>query len=187
MESTQWDQGLSAITSRPSSNGTTPMVTWLDGLASANDNKRVQLFRGAIPTGDLPAWSNFISLINTSKLRGELDLRRKFYMRVPIKDDPDLLKLLTGVAKLRALLAARLNKTVRVLNAYINIATEEERWPSHADPEDSLFIQCEGSVTWYLDDGEYTLQPGDAIYFPGGTMHEVVALTPRAAIILGIG
>ena len=163
------------------------MVTWLDGLASANANKRVQLFRSAIPTGDLPAWSNFISLINSSKLRGELDLRRKFYMRVPIKDDPDLLQLLTGVAKLRALLAARLEKDVSVLNAYINIATEEERWPSHADDEDSLFIQCEGSVTWYLDDGEYTLNPGDAIYFPGGTMHEVVALTPRAAIILGIG
>lgn len=163
------------------------MVTWQDGLASAKDNKRVQLFREAILTGNLPAWSNFISLINTSKLRGELDLRRKFYMRVPIQDDPDLLQHLTGIKKLAAQLSSRLNLNVKVLNAYINIATEEERWPSHADPEDSLFVQCEGSVTWYLDGREYTLQPGDAIYFPGGTMHEVVALTPRAAIILAIG
>lgn len=187
MESTQWGQVPYGTTSQPSSKETIPTVTWLDGLASAKANKRVQLFKRAVPAEQLPAWGNFVSLINTSKLRGELDLRRKFYMRVPIKDDPELLQLLTGVAKLRALLAARLNKTVRVLNAYVNIATEEERWPSHADAEDSLFIQCEGSVTWYLDDGEYTLQPGDAIYFPGGTMHEVVALTPRAAIILGIG
>jgi mannose-6-phosphate isomerase-like protein (cupin superfamily) len=163
------------------------MVTWLDGLASAKANKRVQLFKRAVPAKQLPAWINFISLINTSKLRGELDLRRKFYMRVPIKDDPDLLQHLTGIKKLGAQLAARLNLRVKVLNAYVNIATDEERWPSHADPEDSLFIQCEGEVVWYLDDGEYTLQPGDAIYFPGGTMHEVVALTPRAAIILAIG
>lgn len=163
------------------------MVTWLDGLASANINKRVQLFRQAIPTGELPTWGNFIALINSSKLRGELDLRRQFYMRVPLKDDPEIFKLLTGVGKLAAYLTARLKKDISVLNAYINIATEEERWPSHADAEDSLFIQCEGSVTWYLDGVEYTLNPGDCIYFPGGTMHEVVALTPRAAIILGIG
>lgn len=134
----------------------------------------------------LPTWRDFIPLIDSSKRRAQLDLRRKFYMRVPIKDDPDLLQLLTGVNKIAAQLAARFNNGVRVLNAYINIATEEERWPSHADREDSLFIQCEGSVTWFLDDGEFTLQPGDAIYFPGGTMHEVHALTPRASIIIAI-
>lgn len=163
------------------------MVTWLDGLRSARANKRVAYFSRAIPQKQLPAWENFIALINSSKLRGELDLRRKLYMRAPIKDDPELLQLLTGVERTRAQLAVSLNETVRVLNAYINIAIDEERWPSHADREDSLFIQCEGSVVWYLDDGEYVLQPGDAIYFPGGTMHEVVALEPRASIIFGLG
>lgn len=163
------------------------MVTWPDGLSSARNDKRVQYFPRALGAEELPAWKNFIALINSSKLRGELDLRRKFYVRVPIKDDPELLQLLTGVEKLRSQLAVTLNETVRVLNAYVNIAIDEDRWPSHADKEDSLFIQCEGSVVWYLDDGEYILQPGDAIYFPGGTMHEVIALEPRASIIFGLG
>lgn len=162
------------------------MVTWLDGLASAKDNNRVQYFPRMLTPQWLPTWRDFIALIDSSKRRAQLDLRRKFYMRVPIKDDPDLLQLLTGVDKLAAQLAARFNNGVHVLNAYVNIATEEERWPSHADDEDSLFIQCEGSVTWDVDGKLFTLQPGDAIYFPGGTMHEVHALTPRASIIIGI-
>jgi len=162
------------------------MVTWLDGLASVKDGNRVQYFPRMFASHDLPSWRDFLALIDSSKRRAQLDVRRQFYVRVPIKDDPDLLQLLTGVKKLAAQLAARFNNGVRVLNAYINIATDEEIWPSHADREDSLFIQCEGSVTWFLDDGEFTLQPGDAIYFPGGTMHEVHALTPRASIIIAI-
>lgn len=162
------------------------MVTWLDGLASAKVNKRVQLFKKAIPTDQLPTWRDFLALLNSSKRRAQLDIRRQFYVRVPIKDDRDLLQLLTGVNKLAAQIAARFNNGVRVLNAYINIATEEERWPSHADKDDSLFVQCEGSVVWDVEGELFTLHAGDAIYFPGGTMHEVTALTPRASIILAI-
>lgn len=162
------------------------MVTWLDGLASAKANKRVQLFRQVIRTDDLPTWRDFLALIDSSKRRAQLDIRRQFYVRVPIKDDPDLLQLLTGVKRIAAQLAARFNNGVRVLNAYINIATEEERWPSHADKDDSFFIQCEGSVVWDVDGELFTLHQGDAIYFPGGTMHEVTALSPRASVIIAI-
>lgn len=106
-------------------------------------------------------------------------------MRAPVKEE-DLLQHFTKLEVVRSQLAASLNKNVRPLNAYINVAIDEEIWPAHADHEDSLFIQCEGSVTWFLEEGTFTLRPGDAIYFPAETMHEVHALTPRASVIFAI-
>jgi mannose-6-phosphate isomerase-like protein (cupin superfamily) len=152
-------------------------------LVAAINSKRVQYFPEAFTY--LPQWPEFVHHINASKLRGDLDLRRKFYMRAPITQQ-DLIQHFMKLETLRGLLQQQLHQPVRTLNAYINLAIDEEVWPAHADEEDSLFIQCEGSVTWYLEEGTFTLRPGDAIYFPGGTMHEVHALTPRASVIFAI-
>ena len=152
-------------------------------LAAAIANKRVQYFPAAFT--ELPQWPDFVQLINSAKLRGDLDHRRSFYVRAPIRAQ-DLLQHLTKLEKVRSDLAAELALNVQPSSAYINLAINEEVWPSHADEEDSLFIQCEGSVKWILDDSEYTLNAGDAIYFPSMTMHEVTALSPRAAVILTI-
>jgi mannose-6-phosphate isomerase-like protein (cupin superfamily) len=132
----------------------------------------------------LPGWPVFIDQINTAKLRGDADQRRSYYWRAPIEPGDPLHEKL---AILQQALTAELNMDVRPINAYVNIAVGEEIWPAHGDPEDSLFVLCEGSVTWFLDDAEYTLHQGDAIFFPSMTNHEVRALTPRAAFIFAVG
>lgn len=152
-------------------------------LESAYNNQRVQFLPGFC--SDLPEWRDFIDHIEASKQRGDIDRRREYYFRAPIIDW-DLTQHFTKIEKLRSSLAAYLNKRVYPTSAYINIATNEAHWPAHADEEDALFVQCEGFVTWILDDVKYDLFPGDAIYFPSMTMHEVRAKTPRAAFILAI-
>ena len=135
---------------------------------------------------ELPSWLQFVQHIDASKKRGDLDLRRKFYMRAPIVEE-DMQSHFAALQSFREKLQEDLDLPVRPLNAYINIATNEEVWPAHADPENALFIQCLGSVTWYLNDEEYLLEEGDAIFFPANIMHEVHALTPRGSVIFEIG
>lgn len=135
---------------------------------------------------ELPSWREFVQHIDASKKRGDLDLRRKFYMRAPIVEE-DMQSHFAALQLFREKLQQDLNLPVKPLNAYINIATQEEIWPAHADPENALFIQCVGSVIWYLEDEEYFLQEGDAIFFPAEIMHEVHAITPRGSVIFEIG
>lgn len=133
----------------------------------------------------LPEWPDFINLVQASKLRGDLDHRRPLYVRAPIIDE-DLDGSMKRANKYRMLLARVFNTLdVRLSSAYINFATGDEDWPMHADPKNSIFVLAEGSVTWSFEDHEdITLKKGDAIYFPGGTMHKVVANEPRAAFMI---
>lgn len=73
--------------------------------------------------------------------------------------------------------------------AIVNMSSKENITNRHSDLTHNLYFQCIGSVIWkiYEDETssnfeEYTLQPGDAIFVPIGVSHEVVSLSPRAAI-----
>ena len=134
---------------------------------------------------DLPGWHDFAAHNKSSAARGDLDRRRLHYSRAPIIEE-DLNKHFTKIRTLRAQLCKALDRDITPLNAYVNLAVGEESWPSHADPEDSIFFLCEGEVTWFLDDSTYKLTAGDVIFFPAGTMHQVEPLTPRAAFVLGV-
>ena len=159
------------------------MVKRLDLLSGAIAASKVQFLPGF--GGELPGWPDFEEHIKSSAARGDLDQRRKFYMRAPIIED-DVSKHFTKIDKLRGQLSMALDRKITPLNTYINLAVGEEEWPAHPDEEDAIFFLCEGEVTWYLDDETYKLTAGDAIFFPAMTMHKVVADTPRAAFILGV-
>jgi mannose-6-phosphate isomerase-like protein (cupin superfamily) len=156
----------------------------LDLLSAAIAASKVQFLPGY--GGELPKWPDFEEHIKSSRARGDLDQRRKFYSRAPIIED-DLAKHFTKIKKLQQDLSAALDaRKISALNAYVNTAVGEEEWPAHPDEEDAIFFLCEGEVTWFLDDETYKLTAGDAIFFPAMTMHKVVANTPRAAFILGV-
>jgi len=159
------------------------LVKRLDLLSGAIAASKVQFLPGF--GGELPGWPDFEEHIKSSAARGDLDQRRKFYMRAPIIED-DVSKHFTKIDKLRGQLSMALDRKITPLNTYINLAVGEEEWPAHPDEEDAIFFLCEGEVTWYLDDETYKLTAGDAIFFPAMTMHKVVADTPRAAFILGV-
>lgn len=152
---------------------------------------------------DLPTWSDVVQHIEVSTHRDEyknvskkpfevraindLMLRRTFYFMAYVREeDLDIDKHFTKLGKIRALLQLELQKKLRPTAAYVNLATGEMDWPMHRDPEDSLYIQMEGECTWVLEDSEYRLTRGDAIYFPAMENHAVIANTPRAAMIFAI-
>lgn len=133
----------------------------------------------------LPAWPDFIALVEASRKRGDLDQRRDLYVRAPITEE-DKETNMRKANKYSLLMGRLFNELdIDLGSAYITFATGDEDWPMHADPKDSIFVLCEGSVTWSFEDQEaITLQRGDAIFFPGGTMHSVKAHEPRAAFMI---
>ena len=159
------------------------MAKRLDLLSAAIAASKIVFLPGF--GADLPGWPDFEDHIKSSAARGDLDRRRLHYSRAPITKD-DVSTHFTKIDKLRGQLSMALDRKITPLNAYVNLAVGEESWPSHADPEDSIFFLCEGEVTWFLDDSTYKLTAGDVIFFPAGTMHQVEPITPRAAFILGV-
>ena len=164
-----------------------------DGEILANNR---ELLQDAIPNGFiqhlpgfyveyLPEWPDFIALVEASRKRGDLDQRRDLYVRAPITEE-DANTVMRKANKYSLLLGRLFDELdVNLGSAYITFATGDEDWPMHADPKNSIFVLCEGSVTWSFEGHEdVTLQKGDAIYFPGGTMHKVVAHEPRAAFMI---
>jgi mannose-6-phosphate isomerase-like protein (cupin superfamily) len=75
--------------------------------------------------------------------------------------------------------------------ATISFTDSEKTTRKHSDQISVLYVQCIGSVKWqiWIDEEiceEYTLNPGDAIFVPKKTYHEVISLTPRVGITFAI-
>jgi len=76
----------------------------------------------------------------------------------------------------------------RYQNSFVVISfTDAEPTTSrHCDPVDVFYLQGVGSVVWsiYKNDiiEEHILNPGDVIFVPSGIDHEIMSLSPRAAI-----
>lgn len=68
----------------------------------------------------------------------------------------------------------------------VSFTNKEPTTGKHSDPIDVIYCQFIGSVVWsiFTDEGkkDFTLNPGDIIYVPKDIDHEVISLTPRAAI-----
>lgn len=68
----------------------------------------------------------------------------------------------------------------------ISFTNAEPTTNKHSDPVDVFYLQGIGSVVWniYSNDviEEHTLSPGDVIFVPSGIDHEILSLSPRAAI-----
>ena len=69
---------------------------------------------------------------------------------------------------------------------YMNICRHGGSFGEHVDTVDVYFWQCQGKVKWVVEGQDYILTPGDMIYVPRGVYHNVVPLTPRAGISIGI-
>ena len=55
----------------------------------------------------------------------------------------------------------------------------------HNDDIDIFSWQCQGKSIWHIGESEkesFVMEPGDLVFCPAWTYHEVVPLTPRAAI-----
>lgn len=69
-------------------------------------------------------------------------------------------------------------------NYYINLSNNINNIPSHNDPLDNFYWQCQGSVEWIANGGQtYIVEPGDLVYIPAKTNHGVNFLNnPRGAV-----
>lgn len=63
---------------------------------------------------------------------------------------------------------------------------------AHRDHWDAFSLQCQGTTIWtisYPEDGyseEFHMEPGDLLFFPQETMHELYCEEPRAGIIFNL-
>jgi hypothetical protein len=78
---------------------------------------------------------------------------------------------------------------------YISLTTDPDSYGSkHLDYSNVVFWQLNGISRWkiYHEDGssvevDEILSPGDIIYCPEKRHHEVIAITPRCGVSLGLG
>jgi mannose-6-phosphate isomerase-like protein (cupin superfamily) len=75
--------------------------------------------------------------------------------------------------------------------ATISFTDSEKTTRKHSDQISVLYVQCIGSVKWqvWINEEifeEYVLNPGDAIFVPQKTYHEIISLTPRVGITFAI-
>jgi mannose-6-phosphate isomerase-like protein (cupin superfamily) len=70
--------------------------------------------------------------------------------------------------------------------AIISFTNTENTTGKHFDNDDVFYVQFIGSVLWKVWEKEkeniYYLNPGDCIFVPKKTYHEVKSITPRAAV-----
>lgn len=82
-------------------------------------------------------------------------------------------------------------KSRATLKALVNIVGNEFTGNMHNDPYHVFSVQHVGTVDYHTlkSDGStavYTLEPGDLIFMPSGTMHSISAPSPRGTLILDI-
>lgn len=90
------------------------------------------------------------------------------------------------------------------IKAILNLIGSESEYWVHKDDHEVISWHCQGKMEWKIYHSEaenelwkqhenikieapydsYILEPGDVIYVPTGTIHEVVASEPRASLIL---
>ena len=75
-------------------------------------------------------------------------------------------------------------------HCYVSLLEISNTFGRHNDNADVFFWQIQGSTQWRVEQDsqiyEYTLMPNDIIYIPRFMVHEVIPLTPRAGISIGI-
>lgn len=73
----------------------------------------------------------------------------------------------------------------------ISFTDSEPTTGKHTDPVDVMYWNCVGISQWEIFYGDesklFVLNPGDVIFVPAKTLHEVTSLSPRAAISFMFG
>lgn len=147
------------------------------------------------------SWDNFINCINdaydlsgeNNGIHGVKEVVGKinFWQKLTLTLDNIDEKNFPGINdKLKKLQDLHPNESHGYFGA-VSLTNKEPSTGKHSDPVDVIYCQFIGSVVWEISQNEitqkYQLNPGDIIYVPNSTMHEVISLTPRAAISFMFG
>lgn len=148
------------------------------------------------------SWDNFINCINDAydlngldnkveshkEVVGKINFWHKLTMTLDNISEQNFPGIDHKVKKLTNL-HSMLNNLSSTCSGYfgaVSLTTKEPTTGKHSDPVDVIYCQFIGSVVWsvYIDGSkkDFTLSPGDIIYVPKFTDHEVLSLSPRAAI-----
>lgn len=148
------------------------------------------------------SWDNFIKSIsdaydlydpnNKKEIKKEIVGKINFWQKLTITLDNISEDNFPGIED-KAFSLLELHKTISGTESKckgyfgaVSLTNKEPSTGKHSDPVDVIYCQFVGSVTWTIFDKDssknFLLSPGDIIYVPKSTLHEVTSLTPRAAI-----
>jgi mannose-6-phosphate isomerase-like protein (cupin superfamily) len=114
-----------------------------------------------------------------------------FWGHMTIMANKPTLGIFPGLKEIKSDLESVFKKDMAGDLAIINLSKIEKKLKRHTDERDHIYIQCVGSVTWRIyEDGseehvDHILGPGDMIFVPLETPHEVFSNSPRCSIIFG--
>jgi ribosomal protein L16 Arg81 hydroxylase len=72
------------------------------------------------------------------------------------------------------------------LHIYISVAGNSKTFGRHKDDMNVLIVPAIGDIIYRMDDGEYRMSPGDALYIPSGVYHCPLVLGPRVTLSFGM-
>lgn len=157
-------------------------------ILESKKTKTPYLFKNILPS--VPNWDNFLNHLdsqyqNTEAKYHPLNPREKFINGVLFKD-PFYINITYPTVEFYPEIDLFFKKFELLgkgepLSAYVNFAKEPPSNP-HVDSKDNFYWQCIGTTIWEFKDARYVLGPGDVIYIPTYTQHNVITVGPRAAI-----
>ena len=133
---------------------------------------------------ETPGWSDILAHLNrniVSKAKMKvLDNLGFVYFDADIM--PEVNSLISEIRRLT-------DKTCSA-HCYVSLLETSGTFGWHFDNAEVFFWQVQGSTRWSVEQDstvyEYTLLPNDIIYIPRLVLHDVIPLTPRAGISIGI-
>lgn len=168
-------------------------------ISDYKQSKKVLYMKSFISKNMLPSWDNFLNHMDNRikipnkgtnsfvyEVGGEVINKVNFWDRVSMSFNDateDFYPYITEIRNAFELLHP--NKEI-ASGVYITLTSKESDY-EHFDEVDVFQLQCIGKSLWKIKDSngsisEYILSPGDVIFVPSMIIHEVVPLSPRAAI-----
>lgn len=147
-------------------------------------------------------WNNFINSINDAydfngpnnkaesykEVIGQINFWHKLTMtldNINEQNFPGITNKVDKLTDLHLMLKGIPSKCSGYFGA-VSLTTKEPTTGKHSDPIDVIYCQFIGSVVWSVyitgEKKDFILNPGDIIYVPKSMEHEVLSLSPRAAI-----
>jgi mannose-6-phosphate isomerase-like protein (cupin superfamily) len=158
-------------------------------IIDAKKSKSPALFKNILPS--VPKWENFISHLNSQYHNTEvkyqaLNTNREKFINGVLFKDPFYVNITDPTVEFYPEINLFFKEFEflgegKPLSAYVNFAKEPPSTP-HVDSKDHFYWQCVGTTVWEFKDVTYVLSPGDVIYIPNHTQHNVITTEPRAAI-----
>lgn len=151
-------------------------------FSTCKNNKKHYVFRNL--NLNTPSWNDILEHLNrniVSKRKMKI-LDNLGFVYFDADQIPSVNLLLSEIKKLT-------DKNCSA-HCYISLLEISNTFGRHNDNADVFFWQVQGSTHWRVEEDskiyEYKLSVNDMIYIPRFTIHEVIPLSPRAGISIGI-